>query len=110
MGKKRLVKTKEKEDSKLAKVEKVHEEEKANGSDKCKSQEFHFTQEVEEIIESLTSSQDDFIKKMAKKKKPKQQQKKKAALVFKPLRADMFNLTMIKHTEKRIMPGQYAAR
>ena len=49
---------------------------------------------------------------MAKKKrKPAKNQKKKASgQLFKALRLEMFNLQMRKHTDKKVLPGQYAAR
>jgi len=40
------------------------------------------TEEAEEIIESLGSSQEDFIQKMAKKRKPVKKGKKKADVFF----------------------------
>ena len=48
---------------------------------------------------------------MAKKrKKPAKSKKKKAESLFKALRLDMFNLQIRKHTDKKLLPGQYAAR
>ena len=47
---------------------------------------------------------------MAKKRKPVKNTKKKANVLFQALRLDMFNLKIRKHTDKKILPGQYAAR
>ena len=47
---------------------------------------------------------------MARKRKPVKNAKKKADVLFKALRLDMFNLKIRKHTDKKILPGQYAAR